>query len=327
MPRNSSRRSIRPGERSQLGVVDQIGALDHHQKVLELLRGDGAEADHAVGGGDDRRQFQTAGVHQGIRAHHAGRHGGQAAHRDRHRLVGRDVDDLAAAAPGGVPGGGRGDRRGERARQPLAEPASRLHGFVAGPAAAGDRAGKRLQDELVGDHMVIDIGAGRAERRHGDHHRRRAGVCGDVVQRPTVGQVGEHHVGAGQQRRDLGLVVADHRPLARGQVTEQRAGWPPRPTNRATSRPVGIRFSRRRRPHRRTSCAVRHRDPVGQLQHAPACERRLGLSRSVAQGGGARRRYRSPRPSPAPRPAPAGRTVSSASTRRGRAGWPGGRHG
>ena len=42
-----------PGHRGQLRVVDQVGAIDHHQEVLELLRGDGAEADHAVGRGDD----------------------------------------------------------------------------------------------------------------------------------------------------------------------------------------------------------------------------------------------------------------------------------
>ena len=90
------------------------------------------------------------------------------------------------------------DRRGERARQPLTEPAAGLHGFVVRPAAAGDRAAQRLQDEFVGDDLVVDVGTRRSERRHGHHHRRRAGVRGDVVERPAVGQVGEHDVGAGQ---------------------------------------------------------------------------------------------------------------------------------
>ena len=143
------------------------------------------------------------------------------------------------ATPGGVPGRGGGDRRGERARQPLAEPAARLHRFVARPAAAGDRAAQRLQDELVGDHVVVDVGTRHPERRHGDDDRRRAGVRGDVVEGPAVGQVGEHDVGAGQQRRDLGLVVIDHRPLARSQIAEQRPGRAVRADQRRSESPCG----------------------------------------------------------------------------------------
>ena len=178
------------GERRQLGVVDKVGTIDHHQEVLKLLRGDGAEADHAVGGGDDRRQFQTAMLDKGFRAQHTGRHGGQAAHRDRHRLVGRDVHDLAAATPGGVPRGGGTDRRGEGAREPFTEPAPRLDGFVIRPAPAGDRTRQRLQDEFVGDDLFVDVGARQPERRYGHDHSGRSGVRGDVREAPPVAQVG-----------------------------------------------------------------------------------------------------------------------------------------
>ena len=208
-------------ERRQLGVVDQVGAIDQHQEVLELLCRDSAEADQAIGGGNDRRQLQTTGLHKGIRAQHAGGHGGQTPHPDHHRLVRRHVDDLAAAAPGGTPGRGRGNRRCERSRQPLAEPAAGLHGFVARPASAGGGAAQRLQDELVGDHLVVDERARHSEGCHAHHHRRRAGVGGDAVQCPAVGQVGEHDVGTGQQRHDLGPGPVDDRLLPRGQVAEQ----------------------------------------------------------------------------------------------------------
>ena len=186
------------GERRQLRILDQVGTIDHHQEILELLCRDGAEADQPVGGGDDRWQLKTALLDKGIRAQHAGGHGRQAAHRDHHRLVDRDVDDLAAAAPGGVPGGGGGDRGGVRAGQPLAEPAARLDRFVVRPAPAGGRTAQCLQDEFVCGDVVVDVGARQPERRHRHDHRRRAGVRRDVRQRPTVGQVGEHDVGSGQ---------------------------------------------------------------------------------------------------------------------------------
>ena len=48
------------GERGQLGVVEQVGSVDEDQEVLELLRGDGAEADQAVGGRHDRRQLDAS---------------------------------------------------------------------------------------------------------------------------------------------------------------------------------------------------------------------------------------------------------------------------
>ena len=185
-------------ERRQFRVVDQVGPIDHHQEVLELLRGDGAEADQSVGGGDDRRQLQTALLDKGIRAQHAGGHGRQSTHRDHHRLVDRDVDDLAAATPRGVPGGGGADRGGIRARQPLAEPATGLDRFVVRPAAPGGRTAQCLQDEFVCGDMVVDVGAGQSEWRHRHDDRGRARVCSDARQRPTVSQVGEHDVGTGK---------------------------------------------------------------------------------------------------------------------------------
>ena len=60
-------------------------------------------------------------------------------------------------------------------------------------------------------------GPPRAEWRHGHDDRGRAGVCGDVVERPTVGEVGEHDVGAAQQPRDFrrALLLTDFFPAAR----------------------------------------------------------------------------------------------------------------
>ena len=159
-------------------------------------------------------------------AEHAGGHGRQSAHRDHHRLVDRDVDDLPAAAPGGAPGGGGGDRGGVRAGQPLAEPAARLDRFVVRRAPAGGRTAQCLQDEFVGGNLVFDVGARQPERRHHHDHRRRAGVRRDVRERPTVGQVGEHDVGAGQQRCDLRLFAKGHRPLTRREILEQGPGRP-----------------------------------------------------------------------------------------------------
>ena len=129
-----------------------------------------------------------------------------------------------------------------------------------------------------------------------------------LVERPTVGQVGEHDVGAGQQRGDLRLAAVGHRLLARGQIAEQRPGRPAgRPAAQRIPLPA-IRFSPRRRRRRRTSC--RSRTPRFRWTTPARASPRtaLGLPRSVAQGGGA---Y----------PAIAGTSEASAVTCACRANW------
>jgi hypothetical protein len=147
MPRNSC---IRSGDRvRKVAIVEEIRTLDQDEEVLELLGGDGAEADVAVGGGFDRRHLDGArrSSHVGP-AEEIGEHRRERVHRHRHALEERDVDVLTAARLSRLPPRRDGSHRRIRAPDPLTEPAARRKRWTFGCAARAGRPAPRLQREL-----------------------------------------------------------------------------------------------------------------------------------------------------------------------------------
>ena len=157
---NSSRAALPPGEGREVGVAQPLGTLDHHQEVLELLAGDGAVTDVAVGRRLDRRQLQRPA---GTGAHDLRGHDAEAAHRDDHGFQHRDVDELADAVLARPPGvRGAGDRRVSPA-DPLPQPPARRQRDPVGQPASGGRTAARLQGEFGGG--LTGTGPRQPERR------------------------------------------------------------------------------------------------------------------------------------------------------------------
>ena len=214
---------VAAGEPREPRVVEQVGALDEHEEVLELGGGVGVEADEAVARPLDRRRLHAARRADGLGPAHAVV-GEVAEHRtrDRHRLGEGQVDVLADARAAGTRG--RDDHRG-RAVQPahvLGEATAGLHRVARRLAPEEQRARLRLHDE-VGRDAVRQRAAG-AERRDRQHHEVRvAGAHAVDVEVPGAEAL-DDDVGVAEQRVDVRVTRrADHRTLARAQVPEQRA--------------------------------------------------------------------------------------------------------
>ena len=114
------------GEGRQLRVIEEFGAVDEDQEVLKLLRCDRAEAHQAVGRRHNRRQFDTSSADRCVVTEHAVRHRPQRSHRNHHRLIDGDVNDLTPAGAAGMTGTRRGRDGGKRPRHPLTDAAARL---------------------------------------------------------------------------------------------------------------------------------------------------------------------------------------------------------
>ena len=148
---NSSRRAKRLGDSRQLGVLEQVGPVDHHQEVLELGGAVGGEHGVAVGRGLDRRDLDDAGG------------GGRpvADRRSRRRPTGRStivtamassIGDVDVGAPAGQAGpcaarrARRGRRRCRSIHSPIRPPAA--NGVPSGSAALPVDPRRRLEGEL-----------------------------------------------------------------------------------------------------------------------------------------------------------------------------------
>ena len=82
----------------ELGVVDEIRAIDHRQEVVPLLRGEGRQPDKAVLAGFDARNHFDRRPPADAPGNRSG-HRRVAHERHRERFEGRHIDQLAVARP------------------------------------------------------------------------------------------------------------------------------------------------------------------------------------------------------------------------------------
>ncbi len=195
-------------------VGEQVAPLDEHEEVLELLVGDGGEADPAVGRRLDRGVVDVAErrLLGGLDAVELGEERAVGVHPEGHGLQDGQVDVLTDPRRPAHPPGGDGGQGGVHPGEVLAEapPDGERWSVPAAPGAR--RPAGRLQRELrrrpVGPRPRQTVGRDR------DDHQ-----VGVVPPQPVGVQVGtaEDDIGAGGELLD----PADHGPLGRVQEPEE----------------------------------------------------------------------------------------------------------
>ena len=207
-------------ERRELGIVDEIGALDHDEEVLKHLRRVRVEADVAVFGLFDRRRLESTRRTKQLRpTSEMMRQIGKRRRGDRHHLGHRQVDVLAYARASRPQHCGQRSRRAVGTGQILGDAATGIHGRLGRPTAVENRATFGLNRELGRDPPRVR--AGQPERRQRKHHQMwvlRAQSCHIKAHRS---EILTNQVGSGEQCTHVCIAgCADHRQLACVQVAE-----------------------------------------------------------------------------------------------------------
>ena len=95
---HSARRLRAAAERREIGVVEEIGALDHQQQTLEHVRGVGVETDPSVSRRLDRRRLEVAAHRRQRRpARHVMREVAERRRRDGIHLGDGEIEIVADA--------------------------------------------------------------------------------------------------------------------------------------------------------------------------------------------------------------------------------------